>query len=223
MIFPEKLQLIRKNRGMTREELAERLHVSQQAVAKWENGQSYPDILNLIQLSELFNYTLDYLVKDNDCSRAAIDVMQTDNDRLAEFLIEAKRNTYAGEVNQCASSRPNSHDYSYEVEDYRYIDTYLGGECFSGEEAVWVKDSPVFSMNYVGRVLGDTFSGSFLKEALKAVTKENPFRGPAFYQSGEYLYQSKVNGDLDWFQGYEEIYDKEIKVYECFYHGGQVR
>jgi transcriptional regulator with XRE-family HTH domain len=41
MIFSEKLQLIRKNKGLTQEELAERLDVSRQAVAKWESGVSH--------------------------------------------------------------------------------------------------------------------------------------------------------------------------------------
>lgn len=47
MIFSEKLQLIRKSKGLTREELAKKLSVSRQAVAKWESGQSDPDIENL--------------------------------------------------------------------------------------------------------------------------------------------------------------------------------
>ena len=47
MIFSEKLQLIRKSKGMTQEELAGKLDVSRQAVAKWESGQVYPDISNL--------------------------------------------------------------------------------------------------------------------------------------------------------------------------------
>ena len=62
MIFSEKLQLIRKNKGLTQEELAEKLDISRQAVAKWESGQAYPDISNLIQISNLFNVTVDYLV-----------------------------------------------------------------------------------------------------------------------------------------------------------------
>ena len=62
MIFSEKLQLIRKNKGLTQEELAEKLSVSRQAVAKWESGQVYPEITNFIQISNLFNATIDYLV-----------------------------------------------------------------------------------------------------------------------------------------------------------------
>lgn len=59
--------MIRKNKGLTQEALAEKLNVSRQAVAKWESGQVYPDISNLIQISNLFNVTVDYLVKDQTC------------------------------------------------------------------------------------------------------------------------------------------------------------
>ena len=53
--FSEKLQLIRKNKGLTLEELAEKLSVSRQAVAKWKSGQVYPEITNLIQISNLLD------------------------------------------------------------------------------------------------------------------------------------------------------------------------
>ncbi len=54
MIFPEKLQLLRKSKGLTQEELAEKVSVSRQAITKWESGQAYPDISNLISISEFF-------------------------------------------------------------------------------------------------------------------------------------------------------------------------
>lgn len=73
MIFSEKLQLIRKNKGLTQEELAGKLDVSRQAVAKWESGYVYPDISNLIKISELFNVTVDYLVKDQECAVICFD------------------------------------------------------------------------------------------------------------------------------------------------------
>ena len=57
MIFSEKLQLIRKNKGLTQE----KLDISRQAVAKWESGQAYPDISNLIQISNIFHVTVDDL------------------------------------------------------------------------------------------------------------------------------------------------------------------
>lgn len=68
MIFSEKLQILRKSKGLTQESLADKLAVSRQAVAKWEAGQVYPDIFNLVQISNLMNVSVDYLVKDQDCS-----------------------------------------------------------------------------------------------------------------------------------------------------------
>ena len=70
MIFSEKLAVLRKNKGLTQKSLAEKLNVSRQAVAKWESGQAYPDISNLIQISNLMNVTVDYLVRDGECMKS---------------------------------------------------------------------------------------------------------------------------------------------------------
>ena len=220
MIFSEKLQVLRKSKGFTQEELAERLNVSRQAVAKWEAGQAYPDISNLIQISSLFHMTIDYLVKDQSCNVAIASQDYTDMDKLIEFRLEANRNTYAGYMNEVDASRIDSHDYHYQKGPYEYHDTYIGGEQFAGEEAVFKNGKSLYAMNYMGRVLDERFSGDFLKEALRAADEKQPYRGPAYYQSGQYIYQAKVVGDISWFQGYEEIYCEEQKVYECYFHGG---
>ena len=44
-----------------------------------------------------------------------------------------------------------------------------------------------------------------------------PFRGPENYQSGQYTYKWNVVGDFTWFQGYEEIFCNNVKVYELFF------
>lgn len=66
MKLAEKLQLIRKKNGLSQEELAEKLGISRQAISKWESGQSTPDLNKLIILSELYNVTIDSLVKESD-------------------------------------------------------------------------------------------------------------------------------------------------------------
>lgn len=220
MTLSDKLQVLRKSNGITQESLAESLNVSRQAVAKWESGMTYPDIMNLIQLSELFHITIDYLVKDNECAKSISPTTETDKNALIIFKLEAIKNTYAGYANTCSSSRPASNDYQYKKGDYLYYDTWLGGEKFTGEEAIWKNDIPVYSMNYFGRSLDERFSGNFLKEALCLATIELPYRGPEFYESGEYTYKTKAIGNIDWFQGYEEVFCQNKKVYECFYHGG---
>lgn len=57
------LRFLRQRSGMTQEEVAERIGVSRQAVAKWERGDSLPDILNCDALAELFDVSLNDLVR----------------------------------------------------------------------------------------------------------------------------------------------------------------
>ena len=142
--------------------------------------------------------------------------------KVIEFLIRAKRATYAGKGAETAPSRPSSHDLEYAEDSLKYIDTYLGGEKFAGEEAIWEDGVPFWAMNYVGRVIDEDFSGDFLKEALTHIPKDRPYRGEEHYKSGDYVYKCESNGDFHWFQGFEEIFYKDKKVYECFFHGGDI-
>ena len=142
---------------------------------------------------------------------------------IVSFLIRAKQATYAGKGAETASSRTGSHDLVYRENNLMYYDTYLGGDKFAGEEALWISDVPYWSMNYVGWVTGSPFSGDFLKEALLHVPEEMPYRGPEKYVNGDYTYSCSVEGDFDWFQGKETISYCGKQIYECFYHGGLIR
>lgn len=64
MIFADKLIQLRKKAGWSQEELAEQMNVTRQSVSKWEGAQSVPDLGKMIRLSELFNVSTDYLLKD---------------------------------------------------------------------------------------------------------------------------------------------------------------
>lgn len=142
---------------------------------------------------------------------------------LISFLIRAKKATYAGKGAETTSTRPESHDLIYREDEYMYYDTYLGGERFAGEEALWIREKPYWSMNYAGRVTGSPFSGDFLKEALFHVPEDLPFRGPEEYVNGDYTYKCQVTGDFDWFQGDETILFQGKIIYECYFHGGLIR
>ena len=54
MEFNEKLQELRKNKGLTQEELAEALYVSRTAISKWESGRGYPSIDSLKEIANFF-------------------------------------------------------------------------------------------------------------------------------------------------------------------------
>jgi transcriptional regulator with XRE-family HTH domain len=225
MKFQEKISQIRKDKGLSQEELAEKLGISRQAIAKWEAGLSYPDVDNLITLSSLFQISIDSMLKteEDSCSSFQPTKKCILSDQMISFLCEAKKECYAKEGNKITSSKPSSYDYRYAQGDYVYWDSYFGGEKFVGEEVLYVKDKPVYSMNYVGRVLGEGFSGDFLKEALLLVPKEYPYRGPYVYRNGDYSYHCIVNGDIEWFQGYEEIFLLDKRIYECNFHGGIIQ
>ena len=145
------------------------------------------------------------------------------NNEIIKFLIKAKKETYAGKGEESNPSRPNSHDLQFVEGDLKYIDTYLGGIRFAGEEAIWEDDVPIWSMNYMGRTIADGFSGEFHKEALLLVPDDMPFRGPSSYIKGDNTYSCTVDGDFSWFTGYEEVLNKNIKVYECFFHGCTIK
>lgn len=62
----KKISQYRKMKGMTQEELAEKMNVSSQAVSKWENDLSIPDLPVLIELADCFNVSLDELVRQKE-------------------------------------------------------------------------------------------------------------------------------------------------------------
>ena len=76
MTFGEKLQRLRKTRGWTQEELAQKITVSRQALSKWEQGTARPDTENVLQISKLFGVSTDYLLKDEYESEHAISSVQ---------------------------------------------------------------------------------------------------------------------------------------------------
>ncbi len=226
---------LRKDRGLSQEALAESVGVSRQAVTKWEAGESQPDLENLIALASFFGVTVDSLIRADSCGAApsgapfpgrgfpGLAAGGLDSLSFGEILRRAKRATYAGKGAETASSRPSSHDLAYREGDFYYYDTYFGGEAFVGEEAVWIRDTPAWSMNYAGRVLvSGLFPSDFLKEALCAVPPDLPFRGPRVFERGDFAYHCMVSGDLSWFQGGEEILVRGVKTYECVFHGGAV-
>lgn len=65
MKLSDKIIKLRKQSGMSQEELAEKLNVSRQAISRWEVGSAQPDASNVLQLSKLFGVTADYLLNDD--------------------------------------------------------------------------------------------------------------------------------------------------------------
>ena len=75
MEFNEKLQALRKQKGLTQEELADALYVSRTAVSKWESGRGYPSIDTLKDISVFFNITIDELLSGSEL----LNIAENDN------------------------------------------------------------------------------------------------------------------------------------------------
>lgn len=76
MKFHEKLTTHRKKNAMSQEDLADQLGVSRQAVSRWELGSTMPDAVNLLQLSDLFEVSVDYLLHDDYESDSDIPIVK---------------------------------------------------------------------------------------------------------------------------------------------------
>ena len=86
MELHEKLQILRKNRGMTQEELAEVLFVSRTAVSKWESGRGYPSVDSLKEISNYFSITIDELLSGEKLLSIAEREKQAGIRRICDLL-----------------------------------------------------------------------------------------------------------------------------------------
>ena len=88
MKFDEKLQKLRKASGLSQEALADKLNISRQAVSKWESGVSYPETDKLIQMSKIFNCSLDELVNDTETDKSIYSNQQKKKNMYLDSLME---------------------------------------------------------------------------------------------------------------------------------------
>lgn len=88
-MLSEKLYKLRKNSGLSQEQLAEQLNVSRQAISKWESGTAVPESEKLITISNYFDVSVDYLLKDDeeDKAKATVSVMEEKPKIIAGIII----------------------------------------------------------------------------------------------------------------------------------------
>jgi hypothetical protein len=148
-----------------------------------------------------------------------------------DFLVEAKKATYASQGDD-ASVTPlltGSRQLEFQSGDFLYRDIYFGMAYFIGQETVYSQDNPIWSMAYSGGTINlneielvrEIYS--FLREAMRNVSFENPFRGPKEFIVGELSYKNESTGDFDSFSGEEFITFKGVVVYRLNYSGGLIK
>jgi hypothetical protein len=149
-----------------------------------------------------------------------------------DFLIEAKRHSYAAGGPPTGSCRKASKDLGYGSGDYEYLDSYLGTADFIGEEVVYKKGSPIWGMNYYGKSIADADAegnpeamgmGEILHAALMSPPVEAPYRGPRALVLGDCEYRCEWKGKIEDFHGEEEILRNGSSIYFLRFHGGSLR
>ncbi|MBL1228937.1 helix-turn-helix transcriptional regulator [Enterococcus sp. BWB1-3] len=82
MALAERLRLHRENKGLSQATVAAQLNVSRQSVSKWETGKGYPDIDNLILLSQIYEVSIDELLQENEVLKQKI---EENNETIEEY------------------------------------------------------------------------------------------------------------------------------------------
>ena len=76
----DKLIMLRKERGWSQEDFAEKLDDSRQAISRWENGTALPDAQNILQISKLFGVSADYLLNDDLEEDVVVSALEADDE-----------------------------------------------------------------------------------------------------------------------------------------------
>ena len=147
---------------------------------------------------------------------------------LHPFIIRAKKATYVADGTKDASSRPGSHDLSFHDGDWTYRDSYFGGTDFIGQETVWFKGEPVWSMVYYGYILRpDLIDGSRAAQTLRAALSTETAQGRLldnFEWSGPHgNFSISSEGTIEHFKGRETITVNGTLAYALDYRGGLVK
>jgi hypothetical protein len=149
-------------------------------------------------------------------------------EELNAFVVRAKAATYVGGGAKSLSRRPGSHELEFREGPFSYLDSYFGGADFIGQEVVYYQESPVWAMNYYGRLLEPamitaTEAGQIIQESLALMYREGRFLGGFEHAAQGSQYIDTSEGDVTSFTGKEWIVRAGSRVYELVYHGGLIR
>ena len=93
MVFGEKMYKLRKEKGLSQEALAEQIGTTRQAISKWENNQGFPETEKLMLIANIFNVSVDYLLKENEALKDEPNESYYVSREKAESWILHERNT----------------------------------------------------------------------------------------------------------------------------------
>lgn len=132
MSFANNLKQVRKERGLSQEELAEIMDVSRQAVSKWEQGESYPEVEKLLLLSNRLNISLDHLFS----AEIAQGTVEAGNPVTGTILISSPHENVIVPCYKVSSSQQMS--VRRKSPQYALFGVSIGGNSFWGEPTTFL-------------------------------------------------------------------------------------
>ncbi len=125
MLLNEKITIIRKMNNLTQEGFAEELGVSRQAVSKWENGTSVPDVQLLLRIADFYNLTLDQLVRDD----FDLPISSLDEKKIADDLLDKSNVSIDDYLGKICDVSMNSFRHSV-IRNIKIVGSYKNLICF---------------------------------------------------------------------------------------------
>jgi len=125
MLLNEKITIIRKMNNLTQEGFAEELGVSRQAVSKWENGTSVPDVQLLLRIADFYNLTLDQLVRDD----FDLPISSLDEKKIADNLLDKSNVSIDDYLGKICDVSMNSFRHSV-IRNIKIVGSYKNLICF---------------------------------------------------------------------------------------------
>lgn len=145
---------------------------------------------------------------------------------LKTFLLHANAAGYAtGKEKAWTKELDGSTTIVYKEGAWKSHDNFFGGEPYGGRVVVFHDGKPYWIMVYYGRVMEKVNPDTVykvLRNALKRMPKDHPYRGPKRYEEGASVYTNTWTGTLKNFSGKEMITQDEKTAYEATYIGGLV-
>ena len=140
--------------------------------------------------------------------------------QLIDFLLKARTKTYAGNQGETKPLLKGSKQFEYPSGDLLYRDIYnQGNKKFIGLETLYFKSKPVWSMSYYGnfKKMSGQETNDILKKALIDKKDEVRLWNKVTYKIGKYTYVNEGNGNVDEFDGVEQIIKQGEKIYFFYY------
>ena len=145
---------------------------------------------------------------------------------LTKYLLELSTEGYAKDPGKKNDDGSTTIKHESNDKHWSTVDTYWGGEPYSGCETVRLDGKPVWSLVYYGAVDPNEpdVEGVYgvLRKALENTDTNFPVRGPKELVDGELTYQNHWEGDVEHFKGQEWVLKGETEVYAASYLGGYV-